>query len=348
METNPPIPAQSAASVEDQQRQRLISIIAPILILGGLLVTSTTVAAYVLNQGSWLDILGGIVVVGVGTLIYVSNRQDQVRIAGLLIGSLLILVPTYYLIIEGPHTVAVLLLLAGIVFADLLLGGSGGLVVTAINIAIYASVGLAYEFGWLAPAYVPSFYVDLGTVAATSLGLALAAGYSTREMRRALGQAQERDMARQLADERKDQLLAELQTRDQLQQRLVETIYNLGSPVMPVARGVIALPLVGVVDSQRAQQITAALLHGVAEHQATVAIVDITGVPTIDTAVAGALLQAAQGVWLLGAEPVLTGIRADVAQTLVGLGLDLSHVTTLATLQEGLEYALSQHARQTS
>jgi rsbT co-antagonist protein RsbR len=84
-----------------------------------------------------------------------------------------------------------------------------------------------------------------------------------------------------------------------------------------------------------------ALLEGVSQHRARVAIVDITGVAAVDTTVASGLLKAAQGIRLLGATPVLTGIRAEVAQTLVVLGLDLGSVVTKGTLQEGLAYALN-------
>jgi len=117
---------------------------------------------------------------------------------------------------------------------------------------------------------------------------------------------------------------------------------ELGSPVIPLAEGIIAMPLIGIIDSERAQQLRMALLDGVAAHRARVAIIDITGVPLVDTMVAGTLLQAAKGIRLLGAEPVLTGIRAEVAQTIVSLGLDLTGVVTRATLQEGLTYAIAE------
>jgi anti-anti-sigma regulatory factor len=286
------------------------------------------------------------VVALIGIVVYALNRRDQIWPASLLTGGLLIVIPTYYLILEGTRTTAILLFPAGIIFADFLLGGRSGLAMATINVLLYLGVGLAYQFGWIRITYTPDFLVDLCTVAIIGYGLALAAGFFTREMRQALRRAKEREVALRAADESKGQLLAELQTRDAAQRRLLETIRELGSPIIPLAQGVIALPLIGAVDSQRAQQVTVALLQGVAKHRATVAIVDITGVPVVDTAVAEALLQAARGVWLLGAEPVLTGIRAEIAQTLVGLGLDLKGITTLATLQEGLEYAIAQ--RQTS
>jgi rsbT co-antagonist protein RsbR len=117
-------------------------------------------------------------------------------------------------------------------------------------------------------------------------------------------------------------------------------IRELSTPLMPLADGVIAMPLVGTIDSGRAQQIIETLLEGVSQHQAQSVILDITGVQMVDTQIANALMQAAQAVRLLGADVILTGIRPDVAQTLVHLGTDLGHMVTRSNLQSGIAYAL--------
>ena len=101
-------------------------------------------------------------------------------------------------------------------------------------------------------------------------------------------------------------------------------------------------PLIGSIDSRRAQQVLDTLLHGITERHARIAILDITGVPLVDTQVANALVAAAQAVRLLGAQVILTGIRPEVAQTLVGLGIDLAGLVTRATLQDGIAYAMQQ------
>ncbi len=124
------------------------------------------------------------------------------------------------------------------------------------------------------------------------------------------------------------------------QEQLLETIRQLSTPVVPLLEGVILLPLVGHIDSQRAAQIMEELLIGVQRHRARVAIVDITGVPVVDTAVANNLLRAAQATYLLGAEVILVGIRPEVAQTIVGLGVELRGLVTMSDLQSGIEYAL--------
>jgi rsbT co-antagonist protein RsbR len=118
---------------------------------------------------------------------------------------------------------------------------------------------------------------------------------------------------------------------------------ELSTPLIPLADHVVAMPLIGSVDSMRAQQIVEELLAGVSAHRATTAIIDITGVPVVDTQVAGAFLRAAQAVELLGARVVITGIRPEVAQTLVGIGVNLGSIVTRATLQDGIAYVLRRN-----
>lgn len=120
---------------------------------------------------------------------------------------------------------------------------------------------------------------------------------------------------------------------------------ELSTPLLAISDTTMVMPLVGAIDSRRVQQIMEALLTGVAKQSASHIILDITGVPIVDTQVADALLGAAQAVTLLGAQTVLTGIRPEVAQTLVGLGANLSSIVTRGTLQDGISYALQRDAR---
>lgn len=136
------------------------------------------------------------------------------------------------------------------------------------------------------------------------------------------------------------------QERVGLQQQIIQTqqgiVRELSTPLIPLAEGALIMPLIGTIDSLRAQQIMQTLLEGIATERARVAILDITAVKVVDNQVAGALLQAARAARLLGAEVVLTGIGATVAQTLVNLGADLSSMVTLSTLQSGIAYALGR------
>lgn len=139
------------------------------------------------------------------------------------------------------------------------------------------------------------------------------------------------------------------QERAMLQQQVIDAqqvaLRKLSTPLLPLAHGVLAMPLIGTMDSQRVQQVMETLLEGISAYQSQVAILDITGVEIVDTQVANALLSAAQAVRLLGADVVLTGIRPEVAQTLVGIGADLSGITTCSTLQSGIAYALRHTQR---
>lgn len=133
--------------------------------------------------------------------------------------------------------------------------------------------------------------------------------------------------------------LEEVRAANERQRELLDTVRELSTPLMPVAEDVLVLPLIGTIDTRRAEQIMEVLLEGVTRHRARVVIVDITGVPVVDTNVANYLLQATQALRLVGAESVLVGITSDVAQTMVGLGLDLRILVTRSDLRGGMEYA---------
>ncbi|UQA62634.1 PAS domain S-box protein [Polyangium aurulentum] len=117
-------------------------------------------------------------------------------------------------------------------------------------------------------------------------------------------------------------------------------IRELASPLLPISEHVVAMPLVGTIDDTRAAQILDTLLHGITHHAARVAILDITGVRIVDTRVAHVLVQTAQAAKLLGAQVVVTGMRAAIAQTLVDLDADLKGVVTLGTLRAGIAWAI--------
>lgn len=136
------------------------------------------------------------------------------------------------------------------------------------------------------------------------------------------------------------QALEQLQEESAAREDLLRTIRQISSPVIPVMEGIIVLPIVGALDSERAQRVMDDLLAGIERERARVVIVDITGLAVVDTAVANALLQSARAARLLGAEPILVGITPEVAETIVQLGVEMETLHTAATLQEGLRRAL--------
>jgi rsbT co-antagonist protein RsbR len=124
-----------------------------------------------------------------------------------------------------------------------------------------------------------------------------------------------------------------------------ETLRELSTPLLNIADRIVLMPIVGALDSGRAQQMMENLLEGVEYHQAKVVILDITGVSIVDTQVANAFIQAAHSITLLGAQIILTGIRPEVAQAIVGLGIDLETIKTQNSLQNGIAYAMNQLRR---
>jgi rsbT co-antagonist protein RsbR len=129
--------------------------------------------------------------------------------------------------------------------------------------------------------------------------------------------------------------------REQALEAQSRLIQELSAPIVPLHEGILVLPLVGAVDSRRASQIMEAALEQIVAYQADVLILDITGVPVVDTGVANYVLQMARAVTLLGSKVILVGIGAEIAQTIVQLGVELHDITTLANLQAGIAHALT-------
>jgi rsbT co-antagonist protein RsbR len=116
-------------------------------------------------------------------------------------------------------------------------------------------------------------------------------------------------------------------------------LMDLSTPLIPISDQVVVMPLIGTVDAQRADQVLSTLLHGLSRTQASVAILDITGMSLIDAHVAAVLVNAAKAVQLLGAQVVLTGVRPEVATILVGLDIAWENIVLRGTLQSGIAYA---------
>lgn len=118
-------------------------------------------------------------------------------------------------------------------------------------------------------------------------------------------------------------------------------LQELSASLIPMFDKISVMPLVGTIDTERAKLIMENLLHGVVKHRAEVVLLDITGVPVVDTMVAHHIIQAADAVRLVGAKCMLVGIRPEIAQTIVTLGINLNDFTTTSTMQKGVEQALA-------
>lgn len=130
-----------------------------------------------------------------------------------------------------------------------------------------------------------------------------------------------------------------LQSRERTIRMQQEAIRELSTPVLQVREGLLILPIVGLIDSMRARQLTDQLLRSIRANRARMVVLDITGVPAVDSKVANHLVQTVEAARLMGATTILTGMSPDIARALVVLGVDLSTMRTVADLQGGIEEA---------
>lgn len=254
------------------------------------------------------------------------------------------------------------------VLAALLLGRRAGLIALGLALVTLAGFGGAYAAGLLTiPAADQIIANDLlswasgtlawlvmGIVAVFSLNYMLARLTAAVEESQRLAvelethkatlesQVAERTQALEGQAHKLTTQALELNEMVGTQGQLLATIRQMSTPVVPLQAGVIVMPLVGMIDAERARQVIAALLAGIETHRARVVLLDITGVPLVDEGVANSLLQAMRAAQLLGADPILVGLRPEVAQTIVALGVDLEGLETCGDLRQGLEEALQR------
>jgi|HubBroStandDraft_2_1064218.scaffolds.fasta_scaffold03151_8 rsbT co-antagonist protein RsbR len=131
-------------------------------------------------------------------------------------------------------------------------------------------------------------------------------------------------------------------SREEVINRQQEELLELSTPVVKLWDGVLAVPMIGTLDSARTQLVMESLLQRIVELGAEIAIIDITGVPTVDTLVAQHLLKTVTAIRLMGADCIISGVRPQIAQTIVHLGVDLQGVTTKANLADALSLALKR------
>ena len=130
-----------------------------------------------------------------------------------------------------------------------------------------------------------------------------------------------------------------VQERERVIRQQADAIRELSTPVLQVRERLLILPIIGVLDDQRADQLTEQLLGGIRRHRAKVVVIDITGVPEITAEVANHLVQAVDASRLMGAGVIITGLSPEIAQTLVTIGVDLTKMNTVGDLQGGIEEA---------
>jgi rsbT co-antagonist protein RsbR len=130
-----------------------------------------------------------------------------------------------------------------------------------------------------------------------------------------------------------------VEQRERVIRQQQDSIRELSTPVLQVRERLLILPIIGILDRPRAQQLADQLLRGIRNHRAKVVVIDITGVPDVDEAVADHLVKAVDASRLMGANVIITGLSSEIAQTLVTIGVDLTKMNTVGDLQGGIEEA---------
>ncbi len=134
---------------------------------------------------------------------------------------------------------------------------------------------------------------------------------------------------------------------EELMQIQNNMLLELSTPLIPISNEIVVMPLIGSIDARRIQQVIDKLAHEIPIMRARVAILDITGVPIVDTHIASGLIQVTQVLRLLGAQVIITGVRPEVAQTMVTIGVTLENVVTVSTLQAGIAHAMHRFDQHT-
>ncbi len=239
--------------------------------------------------------------------------------------------------------------------AALIYNSRFSLLVTLIAVVLFPGVIILLRDGLGSAQFLVLFWGTLFTGGITWL--------STRQLEQALADSEQRTLALEASEHKLQQqthalqertaeaetrqretakALRELQIAMQERDSLARSLQESTLPVLPVHQQVVVMPLVGAIDTTRATMLNEVMLHGIEHNRARIIIIDITGVPVIDTQVAGALLRSAEAARLLGAKTILVGVRPEVAQTITGLGLDLSELVVCSDLQTGIQTGLRE------
>lgn len=283
---------------------------------------------------------------GLGLLMSVAaywlSRRGRLKTGiSLLIVALLVLA-AWLTWLRGIESSAVVLFFLVMAAAGSLTRGPGGLLVATAALLLYGVVGVAQ---WLGLQPIPLNAPLLPLVIGFGLLLYLTAALNwvgNWHLDNARREAEQQAAELRAVREEQALILTELRAQTEQQAHLLRAVEDLAAPVIVIHDQIIALPLVGYLDDHRAGLIRQALLQGIARHRAAIALIDLTGLPTIGPDMVRHLEAMTQAGRLLGAEVALVGIQAGAATEIIRAGGDLRTVVTLRDLQSGLDWALAK------
>jgi len=322
------------------QRARTLFITAMILAFGALLDLPIALSA---RAESLLIPMLVVILVVTGIVMWLAYR-GWTRAGGILLSTMIFvavgLSSTADSILYGPAGTT---LIFPILIAGLVLGANAVLIFGALGIAAIAATPAISGLAWGNTTSLIMAIVLLSTVLLwVTINL----------LERNLRDAERQRQSAEAAEARSTASAASLQqTLSNLEQRtfeitqLYETVNNLEIPVIPLMDGVIVAPLVGHLDSQRMERLADRVLETIHQQRVTLILIDITGVPVFDTAVAQRLASLTKSVQLIGANVILTGIRVETALTITSLGITFDSIQTFGRLQQGIERVLAGSAK---
>jgi len=342
-------------TTEQERRLRLFRI----LLILQVVATIPLAVISVLDSGAFLILLLCLLMVLLAIFGYWLARRGRLHLGATLLILTQLAFVGFFVAFYGTRGPIPFFFIWPIIAAAILMEPPAAFVTTTLAALLYGAMAFLELYQvWRLPLFQPDFFAfwhrpddsntvqrfitDTIDVVIVYYGTAFLIWVVSQSLHRALLNSQDQTAELERYRTELEKNLNDLgRTTERLQDSLF-VIQEIGNPVLPILEGVILTPLIGALDSERVGLVMQQVLQGAAEHRARVVILDITGVPVVDTAVANALIQTARGVRLLGATPVLVGIRSEVAQTIVDLGVDLRGIVTRSSLQDGLAYALEE------
>jgi anti-anti-sigma regulatory factor len=292
------------------------------------------------QQALW-STLGSAAVLLLCALAYWVGRRGQMALACAIPALSVCAAVTGALALGAWESVTPAGYVLGVVIATLLSGWQGGLIVLLISLVSYGAVGWLYLAAGSPDVFLmPAVFTNLATLGLILAVVLILVHLFDRHFR-ALG-AQRLEENRQYADEMAEatrerrELLAQLQAATRQQDEIAQILHQITTPVLPLSKGLIVMPLAGQLSPQRAERLLDDVLGGIKVHEADHVLLDVTGLLDIDAQSLSGLLKAIRGARLVGSQCALIGVQPGVAQELVSLGLDLSAILTFSTLREGV------------
>jgi anti-anti-sigma regulatory factor len=286
--------------------------------------------------------LGVVVLAGLGswlTLSWLSRRSIEQAVLPIAL-SIFAAALLCWLFLPGYVTLAVGILMIVVV----LISAASNRRITMVSAIICTLVVIGMIGGPASPWVLADTSVSLSAIHALACGMVVVviwqiADQYTAAQGRALGEAHQRAAEAEAAQAEAEAARAEAEAHSANQRRLLDLVESLEVPIIPIGRNVLVAPLVGSFDARRIETTQRLLLDMVARQRAHSVILDVTGISAIDTDVARALITTAQSVRLLGAQTLISGISASVAQTLVGLGLALDALQIAGDMGQAIDMA---------